>query len=632
MIPFRKSLAFRVLVMTFILLPLPLLVDAFIYLQGRYREGIEETKTRLTLESKVVLFLVSRQVKAKHQAIQIIEDYLDLKNNFPQEPSLEIDQNLQNLANEGKFAALALFKEQANSFSIVSSNLQDSDAKASLQNLVNTLLIEDEFSLLHRFKDHYFFVYGRKIFSPDGHTLKGALVYSNDITTNLQEDLQDRLSLFGAKSHFALLDKNLIIIFSLDKDFEFQYLFPLSKKEMKAFEKVNPDLRSQLQDLPVTISFNQGNPFINFKWRNKNWLGTIQPVPETKFFLLTYISQKQLFFPQLKNILALYGVYLLILILGGILSYLATLRVAKPLKNLSVTMESIQKGDLNVRYKKDPLGFEINFLGLTFNNMIDSLLEKQSLAEEERVKTERYNKELLIGQQIQRSLLPEEMPHFAGVSLEARYLPAKDVGGDFYDIFKRNLDDDELVLVVADASGKGVGACFYSLGVRSYLRTFSHHEKKVSNILEKSNLLFTPECGDTGMFVTVFLAIYNPKNKVLSWGSCGHPPMFVRRKDGSIQTLSERAMALGVDESLKVNSQQIQLFADDLVFLYSDGATDDQNEKGELYSEERLLNFVKEKGHLSVSQIANELIEELKNYQGKALQYDDITLLLMRVL
>lgn len=630
-VPFRKSLSFRVLVMTIILLPLPLLVDAFVYLHGRYREGIKETKLWFSLEGKVVAYLASRQVKSKDLALQLIEDQLDLKNNFPKEASKSLDKQIHNIAEVGKFEGLLLLKSENNHFTLISSNLDDKNLNQILLNIANTQLTDDELAILYKIRTKYYFVYCKRIYSADKKKL-GGILYANDVTNNLINDLKPRNFSNNTVADFAILNKNMIVKFSLDHDLEYQYFFPLSKKEIENFVSLNQQLKHELQNQPLSISFSHGNPFITYKWKNKKWLGIIQSIPDTKFYLLTSIPLEQVFVPQLKTVILLYSIYILILIIGSVISTFATLRIAKPLKNLSVTMEGIQKGNLESRYKNDPLGFEINFLGQTFNNMVDHLLEKQSLHEEEKVKTERYNKELIIGQQIQRSLLPEEMPFFEGVSLDARYLPAKEVGGDFYDVFKRKVNDEELVLVVADASGKGVGACFYSLGVRSYIRTFANHYQDVASICEKSNHLFSPDCGDTGMFVTAFVAIYNSKSKILSWASCGHPPMFIRRRDGSLQTLSERSMALGVDENMKVVEKQVQLFEGDLVFLYSDGATDDQNENGELYGEERLMNFVKKKGKESISKLSDELIEEFKAFQGKALQYDDITLLLMKLL
>lgn len=298
-------------------------------------------------------------------------------------------------------------------------------------------------------------------------------------------------------------------------------------------------------------------------------------------------------------------------------------------------MESIQKGDLSVRYLHDPLGFEINTLGLSFNEMIDTLLEKRYLAEEEKVKVEIYEKELKIGQQVQRGLFPTHIPTYHGIEFAQRYIPAKEVGGDFYDIFTKEKEDGEqLVLVIADASGKGVQACFYSLGVRSNLRVFAREYTDPGLILNRVNNLFYDDSGDSGMFVTLLLGIYDPKSRQLSYSSCGHNPPLLRKADGQIVVLSQSksVMALGVKKDLDTASEKVTLDPGDVVVFYTDGITETHDENNKLFDEERLESIIKEKGEGAVDQTATVLLEEVRKFQGKAAQHDDITLLLMKVL
>ena len=152
-------------------------------------------------------------------------------------------------------------------------------------------------------------------------------------------------------------------------------------------------------------------------------------------------------------------------------------RLNYPLYSLTYVMEEIQSNNSSIRYKRDPFGFEINTLGETFNETVNTLLENKALAENERVKVEVYKKELALGEEIQKRLYVDKKTVVPELDLAVRYQPALEVGGDFCDLF---LDKGRLILMIADAAGKGVEGCFYSLLGRSMLRIFS---KEFSDVL-----------------------------------------------------------------------------------------------------------------------------------------------------
>lgn len=638
MIPFRKSLAFRTLLVTFILLPLPLLVDSFVYLHSRYKENVKSAKEFLVKYGKTRIFLSSRALQLKGPTFTLLESYLHLKDKFPESSSEALTASLQKSAMEGQFTAIVLLRAENNfKYAVIGTSFVD-DPKNHLfsntfyENLIAAKGSAEEFSAIYQFSPgFYYLVSGRKVLSSTGQVL-GALILVSDISSDLKELVAKR-SFMDDSIEFAILKSDMVVIASTDPKLQYQYFFPLPSSEIERLKREDIFPQREIQNTPLSVSFEEGNSLIAFTWQGTEKYGQIDAIPRTPFFFLTYTSKSAIFFKPMAPILKDYLIYGIILLVGGILAFFMTLRIAKPLQNLSVTMVGIQKGNLNLRYKRDKLGFEINFLGQTFNTMVDTLLEKQNAAEEERIKTEAYDKELRIGQQVQRSLLPEIMPQYPGVEIAARYLPAKEVGGDFYDVFTRTMGDkNELVLVVADGSGKGVQACFYSFGLRSHLRTFAKEYSSLSEIGSAANALFAKDCGQTGMFVTTFMAIYDAKTKQLTWSSAGHNPAFIRHVDGSVDVLDKRVMAFGVDETMEVTHFVSQLRVGDLVVFYTDGVTDNQNEAGAFFSEERLFTFIKDRGHKNAAEVAEELLNEVKAFQGEASQYDDITLLLMKVL
>ena len=135
----------------------------------------------------------------------------------------------------------------------------------------------------------------------------------------------------------------------------------------------------------------------------------------------------------------------------------------------------------------------------------------------------------------------------------------------------------------------------------------------------------------SGMFVTAFTAIFHPDTNQLTYTSCGHTPGIVRRADGAIETLVGKGMAMGVLPTDELEEDSIQLHKGDLLVLYSDGITEAHNERNELFGEGRVHTFVREQGDQALDTIADGLLAEIATFRGEAVQYDDITLLIMRL-
>lgn len=308
------------------------------------------------------------------------------------------------------------------------------------------------------------------------------------------------------------------------------------------------------------------------------------------------------------------------------------MRMAKPIQNLSLVMQKIQEGSLNYRYRKDPLGFEINTLGAIFNEMVDAVLGQKRKAEEERIKREIFASELKLGSQVQQSLLPQKMPHYPGVDMAQIYIPAIEVGGDFYDSFVKEKDHQkELFLAVADASGKGVHACLYSLSLRTMLAIYVREYRDIAQAMVATNNLFMQDTGDSGMFVTVLAGIYNYKNKILNYYSCGHNPGLVHRRNGDIEVLEHKGIAMGVREFEKAEAATVQLQQGDTLVFYSDGITEARNEEYKFFGEERLIDCLKLEGNKSALEIVEKIVAQVNIFVGSAPQHDDITLLVMKI-
>lgn len=348
----------------------------------------------------------------------------------------------------------------------------------------------------------------------------------------------------------------------------------------------------------------------------------------TNFSLLASLSTGSFSNQQVKkHLYKLASLFLVIVVIGGIVTFFLIQRLSKPLKNLISVMERIYSGDKEARYKKDPLGFEMNIVGDHLNHMIESILAHQKKIEEQKVEKELLKGQLKIGKEIQMSLFPIEVPEISGLDICPYFESAHEVGGDFYDLF---LSNGRLALIMADTSGKGISACLYSLGIRSILRSFLSTSSQLSNAIVQANNLFCLDTADTGFFVTAWIGLYDPKTHHLEYCSCGHYPGLLIR-DGLVQPLQTNGIALGAMTISQVKTDSIDLNKDDFLFLYTDGVIDTLNSKQEHFDQARLESVLKRKKRAFSKELIDDLSLELDNFSNGAVQYDDTTMLALKL-
>ncbi len=349
---------------------------------------------------------------------------------------------------------------------------------------------------------------------------------------------------------------------------------------------------------------------------------------EAPILLLISASQKEILKqPGVLFLMSFFLLLALVLILGGIGTFLLTHRMAKPLKSLYQDIQRVCEGDLTVRYAHDRLGFEINVLGERFNEMISSLLKQM-----EEIKTERLSKELLaselkIGREIQRSIIPKTLPSVSGLDMAAGFIPASEVAGDFYDLF---VQQENLLMAIGDASGKGVAACLYSLMARSMLRSYDYSGGGFKEILMATNNLLCLDTADTGYFVTAWIGLYHAGTGRLEYSCCGHCPALLRRKGGEIEELSTPGIALGAVELSRIDTGSISFSPGDTLLLYTDGIIEAEDRNQNQFGKERLRSLLERDGDASAEQIAHRLLEGVSRFSEKIIQQDDLTFLVVK--
>ena len=247
--------------------------------------------------------------------------------------------------------------------------------------------------------------------------------------------------------------------------------------------------------------------------------------------------------------------------------------------------------------------------------------------EQERIERELIEQELGLARTIQQASLPKEVPRLEGWQISPYYQPAREVGGDFYDFFE--LEDGRVVVVVGDATGKGMPAALIAEATSNMLRAVAQAlgSSSPGGVLSRVNETLLARIPDN-MFVTCFYAILDPKSGSLSYANAGHDLPYLWQS-GEAQELRARGMPLGLMPGMDYEEKEITLQADEAALFYSDGLVEAHDPKGEMFGFPRLRELVAEHGEKR--SLGDFLLEKLYTFTGEGWeQEDDITLLTLR--
>jgi sigma-B regulation protein RsbU (phosphoserine phosphatase) len=275
-----------------------------------------------------------------------------------------------------------------------------------------------------------------------------------------------------------------------------------------------------------------------------------------------------------------------------------------------------------------PINFED--LEITINKTIEHILILQQ-ANKEHEQLVALQHDLDIAKEIQEAILPKVFPPFPNrkdFDLFASMNAAKTVGGDFYDFFLIN--DDNLGVVIADVSDKGIPAAIYMAVSRTIIRAAAIKGIPPEECLEYSNQLLCKE-NVNSMFVTVFYGIINTRTGEFRYSNAGHNPPYIVSPDGGIRSIElTHDIVMGVIDGVKFKTKSVTINKGDALYLYTDGVTEAMNTKHELYGEERLEGVLKTIGNAPPEEIIQKITQDLNAYTSGAIQSDDITMLAVR--
>lgn len=238
------------------------------------------------------------------------------------------------------------------------------------------------------------------------------------------------------------------------------------------------------------------------------------------------------------------------------------------------------------------------------------------------MRRKQLERDLVLAERIQQSFLPRRLPRLDGYTFCARYEPAYEIGGDFYDFVP--LPEDKLGIVVGDVAGKGVSAALYMARLTRDLRYFALSEPEPSRVLELLNQAVV-ESGQDDIFVTMVYAVLHGPTGRLQWSNAGHMPPLLRRADGEIVSLDRAAgLPLGVMPEPEYVASDVELTKSDCVLLYTDGLVEAMNPQRKMYGLDRLRQTISN-GPSQADAVLERAIRDCQQHVADAPQFDDTT-------
>lgn len=241
----------------------------------------------------------------------------------------------------------------------------------------------------------------------------------------------------------------------------------------------------------------------------------------------------------------------------------------------------------------------------------------------EAVLRERLEREMQLAREIQINFLPEQVPDIPGWDLDITWKPARQVGGDFYDLIP--LPDGRMCLIMADVADKGMPAALYMILVRTLIRAAIKDCQSPAEILMQVNNLLVPD-SKHGMFVTVVVIMFSPNGGKITFANAGHNPPIIHRVDNSIQELRPTGMALGIQENTAIGEISTMIMPGERILVYTDGVTESFSVDDEMFGVDRLQATISASHAQAAGALLQDIEQALENFLGTEQPSDDLTI------
>jgi sigma-B regulation protein RsbU (phosphoserine phosphatase) len=328
------------------------------------------------------------------------------------------------------------------------------------------------------------------------------------------------------------------------------------------------------------------------------------------------------------------GLFLLVELTALAIGVNMTRSITGAVHSLYQGTERVMQGDFSHRIEVSG-NDQLAGLGRSFNRMTENLERLLSVEKEK----ERLQSELEIAREVQNQLYPKTVPSVPGLELQAQCSPARTVSGDYYDYL--GLMDSKLALAIGDVAGKGISAALLMATVQSSLRTqiracleAAAEGRKPGSALPAAQLvtqlnqqLYAYTSAEK--FATFYFAVYDARNGSLTYTNAGHPPPIVIR-DGAALRLETNGMVVGAFPFAEYGESRIDLEPGDLLVCFTDGITEPENEYGEMFGEDRLIELLLRQSWRKPAEIIDAVYSEVRRWTWSPEAQDDMTMLVAR--
>ncbi len=383
------------------------------------------------------------------------------------------------------------------------------------------------------------------------------------------------------------------------------------------FGQLTEDFRNKVATLLETTKIgNYLTTEINGKkvllsYRNVEGFSVISSLDYNKVFLTRDLAVHV----NADSIVLVFGILFIMTYL--LMKYLVVRRIHSVNKSLNL----ITQGDLNEVVKENSTR-EFEALSTGINSTVETL--KRYIAEAEA----RIDQELEFARTIQLSALPNNFPKVDEFEIYAHSIPAKEVGGDFYDFYYT--EKGNLVIMIADVSGKGIPAAMFMMHAKTELKALGENDVTPKETFTRGNTAIC-EGNEANMFVTAWQANIDLSNGNVKFANAGHNPPILMRYGSDFEYIdNKKSLVLGVMDGIKYKDQELQLNPGDVLILYTDGVTEATNSNNELFGEQRFLDELNKCKDKPLKEIYNHMKAKILEFQGDAPQFDDITVLAFR--
>jgi len=364
--------------------------------------------------------------------------------------------------------------------------------------------------------------------------------------------------------------------------------------------------------------------------RARDTLRLVVPITENEITvgsLEIAASSRQITQARNSSIMTVASITIIMILLGIPLTLVVMNRKLKPVKVITDRLKKVNLDDFSLDFPIKTRN-EFGYLAETLRVMGSKLAQ----AQKQLIEKDRIARELEIARDIQASILPGACPDYPQMEFAVDYRSALEVGGDYYDFIE--LDKDRLMFLVADVSGKSLPGMLVMLLTRDIIRRLAPMHPNPADLLIQANRELVANIRK-GMFVTMFVGLFNRRSGIFTYASAGHNPMIrLRPGGGEPEKMKTRGFPLGLIEEEKFNERitqgQITLIPGEWLVQYTDGVNEARNAEDDDFGMQRLIDYVKSYSNLTAVELVTNIISRHTEFVGEAPQFDDITLLAMK--